>query len=507
MAATPARVTRARSKTPLPAVGARQSQAYGTSGKATLGQQLRGQSASFEEQFEESRATASTVVGASAFASGRGGSLDQDDGASEATSSRAAAQPRRHYSRRPAAIREEVEERAPRAAQQPPPQEQSVLGRDATVLDHDARYNGVFARLRAGLYRQWANPSSPFWFLALIGVVAFLSALGGIVSMFVPAPAAVVAYREHFSLGMRYTFFQQPFDTPPPVWVRYVSDTLELFKEESAKVDGLAKSAVDKWLAEKKFASIDVTRDEMHTIMRFNQVHNQFRAMHTVNWFSVGIGARIDPYLTSATKTLGGKSILGAIYDTINPLAVTPNPPITALLKWDEATECWCGTPDSKGYVQLGVITHDFFYPEEITIEHIPRAATLRPDAAPKDYEVWIDLGTEERATALRKEWEGDSYVAEKGGCGEPPGKTFFCAGKSNYDIGYKNHVQPYHLWTFAAHDKMATNKVVVRSVSNHGADYTCFYRIRMVGQKVDASEEATVDNKFVHMMLASGGR
>ncbi|KAK5165607.1 uncharacterized protein LTR77_009136 [Saxophila tyrrhenica] len=499
-AETPSRATRTRSKSPLPAIDAKQSQAYGAPGKANLGSQLRSQSAAFSQQFEESRTAAAVVAPASSAAERSGGLVEEgSEAASLAPGPR-----RRQYSGRPAPIPEErpaeMGTRRAHPPPPPPPDSPSLLGREATVLDHNARYGGAFAAARAGIWRQLSNPNSPIYFVLLIAIVFLGGIFSGLLALFVPVPASVVPIREQFALGMHVAFLKYPYDRPPVVWERYTTEVLDMFKQEAAKIDGIAQRSVEAWL--EKRPSIGVTKDELNTIIRFHQVHNSFRAMHMVNWFSVGLGARIDPYLTSATKIIGSKTWLGALYDSINPLNIPPNPPITALLKWDEATECWCGTPSSSGYVQIAIMTHTKFYPDRLIIEHIPRAATLAPQAAPKDFEVWIDLGSTEEVKRVRDLYDGDSILNINGPCGDSPGKTWYCVLKNGYDINYSNHVQTKYLAISAAYEKIATNKVLVRATSNHGSDYTCFYRLRMAGQQIQSNDDEQQDYRSVADMV-----
>lgn len=529
---TPQRVTRARSKTPLPSIDQTTSQAYGAPGKANLNQQLR-QAGDFSQHFEVTRASSQAAAPPQHPAGSRTGTVEPPP---VSAPSQAANLRRRQYGAKPAAIQEEeVSEVGSRRAPSP--------GRNATVLDHDAAYNGVVANISAGIQRQMANPNSLTWLLVLSIIMIGFGFVLGVFSLFVPLPPALAPAQGSIISGMRATF-QQPRDPllldlerrtatvegltlgqrkvleemkqhvvletvngqaqiSPEFWSvlqRRLSENSELspaFKEDilmylrqqSGLVEEMAERTVRR--AFQKVPEIPALHEKLSKLSHFGLLDNWWRNMHAVNWFSVGMGARVDPHLTSATKTQGPEGWLYALYSSINPLYVAPNPPIAALLKWDEATECWCGAPDENGHVQISIITHTKFYPDHMVLEHIPKDGTTQIDAAPREVEVWIDLGSETLAERYREYYTTDANYIEAGGCGTAPGKTWLCVKKGEYDIHNVNHVQLFPLWIWTHSERLQVNKMIIRANTNWGAPHTCFYRIKMLGDAIDPEVEA----------------
>ncbi|KAK5001407.1 hypothetical protein LTR28_012681, partial [Elasticomyces elasticus] len=118
-------------------------------------------------------------------------------------------------------------------------------------------------------------------------------------------------------------------------------------------------------------------------------------ALKTVNFFSAATGAVVDPYLTSPTQYKRQKKFLGRVYANM-PWMPTPHPPVAALERWDEATDCWCAshatTPeDRRAKAQIGVLMPRTVYPTKLVVEHVPAMGTLDIAAAPRELELWIE--------------------------------------------------------------------------------------------------------------------
>ena len=278
----------------------------------------------------------------------------------------------------------------------------------------------------------------------------------------------------------RDAFVQALDDQNNFLMAKYKEEVLEFSKQQSAIIKELAQSTFDA-AAEK-----NPTADQLRALLHIYELHNSYRSTHSINWFSSGLGARVNPHFTSVTKGLQSKGWLNDIFRSFNPINPNPMPPIAALSKWEEATECWCGTPGDDEHVQIGIITPLKFHPTHLIIEHIPQSATLDGDAAPGKIEAWVDLGSREEAKRVRDLYETQWWTPNADACGQsPPGDNWICALTGEYSIENANYIQAFPFWIEAVKDNIAVNKVVVRAVSNHGAPYTCFYRLRAEGVRM----------------------
>lgn len=224
-----------------------------------------------------------------------------------------------------------------------------------------------------------------------------------------------------------------------------------------------------------------------------NLARNTQLAIQTVNYFAWGLGAVVDPYLTSPTyqkQMLSWYTIRG-LYKMLTYKGPMPYSSDKTLQRWDEATDCWCAAKsDDKGKAQLAVLMPHAIMPTSITIEHIPARGTLDIGAAPKEFEVWVtnteqDLGlTSTHAKGLEQQ------------CGEQPDTGFICIGTGRYDIHGPNHIQNFALE--AEELTGPANKVVVKVKNNWGQDHTCLYRVRMHGEQQAAVAEDPISEAFL---------
>ena len=114
------------------------------------------------------------------------------------------------------------------------------------------------------------------------------------------------------------------------------------------------------------------------------------------NFFSLGFGATVDPYLSSPTL-----SSTRSFLDRLRRFAggIRPGPsPVSALQPWDEIGDCWCASTSTspasaskkEDKIQLSVELGRPIVPEEVIVEHMPREATLdNGAAAPHLMELW----------------------------------------------------------------------------------------------------------------------
>ncbi|DAA73553.1 TPA_exp: Uncharacterized protein A8136_4582 [Trichophyton benhamiae CBS 112371] len=219
------------------------------------------------------------------------------------------------------------------------------------------------------------------------------------------------------------------------------------------------------------------------------------------NFFSLGFGATVDPYLSSPTL-----SSTTSYLDRLRRLAggIRPGPShVSALQPWDDIGDCWCASTTSitstttsstttskkENRIQLAVELGRPIVPEEVIVEHMPREATLdNGAAAPQLMELWGEfsdsssVNSDEVRSALAAVWPGE---AESAYAHEPSlGPSFVRLGRWQYDIHAAHHIQRFTIAASAVHDLPATSKVVVVARSNWGRrEYTCLYRLRLHGR------------------------
>ncbi|KAF2188379.1 hypothetical protein K469DRAFT_468623, partial [Zopfia rhizophila CBS 207.26] len=201
-----------------------------------------------------------------------------------------------------------------------------------------------------------------------------------------------------------------------------------------------------------------------------NIIVNTELSLRKVNYFSPGLGARVDPYLTSSTF-VEQRSAAARVYRKLFSLPQR-RPPIAALEKWDEASECWCAAPNTQktGQAQLTVNLGQSMYPKQVTVEHIPKEGTLDYRSAPQDLELWAEVSQdilEQVQPALD--------------CSDGP-KGWLCLGKFTYNIHGANHVQTFNL-DVNLDGIEGVSRTMVRVTKNWGQDYTCLYRLRLHGE------------------------
>ncbi|KAL0930374.1 spindle pole body-associated protein sad1 [Colletotrichum truncatum] len=207
-----------------------------------------------------------------------------------------------------------------------------------------------------------------------------------------------------------------------------------------------------------------------------------------VNYLTIGNGVVIDPDHTSPDYQPSIKGKIGS------PawLASTKRSPyvlgaVKTLLRWEDEGECWCGqtTVDKQGQ-SLGVfisylLSHEII-PRHVVVEHILPSATLNPEARPKDMEVWAyiaevtlrsrveDFSASHFPAASRQKWLSDGWVK---------------IGQFTYESNDAlDGVHVHQLSPELVNLGAATDHIILRAVSNHGADHTCIYRARLFGDR-----------------------
>lgn len=245
-------------------------------------------------------------------------------------------------------------------------------------------------------------------------------------------------------------------------WTKMSTHVDKKIAEVVKSIDKEVKKAVTK---EAKQAYLDQIR--LQSLAMTNLVSNMELSLKKVNYFSRGLGATIDPDITSPTQV----EKLAWFSRTLKRLLVAPErqPPTAAIEKWDEAGDCWCTASDG-GKAQLGVYLPTAIFPDQITIEHIPMASVPGKNVAnaPKTVELWV---------------KSDQPIIPRfgsfDGCKDKGPKGFVCLGSVQYDIFGANHIQTFDL---PARSQVSIDHAIVRIPDNWGADHTCLYRVRLHG-------------------------
>ncbi|MCJ1252319.1 hypothetical protein MMC24_000124 [Lignoscripta atroalba] len=242
-----------------------------------------------------------------------------------------------------------------------------------------------------------------------------------------------------------------------------------------------------------------------HLSARINKLSNDIKQLptaqpeghkfHRVNYFSTGLGAVVDPYLTSPTKMIR-RSLKTRLISSWNSITLRQSlPPTEALGPWDDIGDCWCAPPsggNSDGKSQLSVLLPREMIPTDLVVEHIHRDATLDIASAPKELELWVQILDEDIREAagnaafsrLPNDYEEKLWAAQKQ---DPFNKaldrTWLRIGKWRYDINSRHNVQSFHVAVRLEDFHASIRKVVVRVNSNWGnRDYVCLYRLKLYG-------------------------
>ena len=239
--------------------------------------------------------------------------------------------------------------------------------------------------------------------------------------------------------------------------------------------------------------------DDLENVYRTLAFDNEYDKQQKVNYFSAGLGAVVNPYLTSPTKqivnTLSWKSWL--IYSAFGlSLPVSP-PPIEALGPWDDIGDCWCAPrngDNSGGKLQLAVLLPRTIVPTDLVIEHIPKDATLDSGSAPRGIELWAQIDDPMKREAVTNamfsllpyeetqpselERDADRFQANRA-----LDQSWIRIGSWSYDLFARRHIQKFRVPIDLEHFGVKTNQVAVRVVSNWGdSDHVCLYRLKLHG-------------------------
>ncbi|KAL4920519.1 hypothetical protein BDW62DRAFT_7192 [Aspergillus aurantiobrunneus] len=318
---------------------------------------------------------------------------------------------------------------------------------------------------------------------------------------------ALVLYMFYIVLDTRAAF---PLDGKPPI--RFNNSGLDALSNQvvhlGAQVSSLSRDM--------KSVRAEVSRLPAPTTI-FQYPNKDRQETVKTNFLSMGHGIIIDPYMTS--PSVGRQlSWFQSFYMWLaGDKHLHPQPPLAALTPWEDFGECWCSAP-RKGMSQLAILLGRRIVPEDVVVEHLPKAATIRPGVAPQEMELWaryryVGKGARPFRWSFSSLFRGypeniagqDSLVPDRkllhgpvmealrlAWRGEPDeafsndkllGQDFYRIGKWTYDINEPTHVQKFPVTALIDSEELRVDKVVFRVASNWGANETCIYRLKLHGK------------------------
>lgn len=238
------------------------------------------------------------------------------------------------------------------------------------------------------------------------------------------------------------------------------------------------------------------------------------RPERRINWLAYGIGAIVDPYLTSPIAT-APVQIAKSLWHPKTQWALLlrkPWPsywqwvpkgghPTMALRPWTEPETCYCA-PTDRGKLQLAVLLPRPVTPTQLVIEHYARddLPTAASAAAPKELELWASISDGAvRAVVARtivqsfpdiftkKATQANRFLHPM----QMLNSTWVPIGRWIYDIYAYQNVQEFRIPIDLVRLGVTVNEVAIRVNSNWGnVDLTCLARVRMYGKDQSGTEE-----------------
>lgn len=228
-----------------------------------------------------------------------------------------------------------------------------------------------------------------------------------------------------------------------------------------------------------------------------------------MNHFAFGNGVQIDLSLTSPPWVIPEEPRPWR-WSRAPPKPSPKRPrfipePFGALSPWDDAGDCWCagimGVNDTQLPADLGIQLGHLVIPEYLVVEHIHPDATVDAAAMPRDFELWAIVGGP--AADRVRDWAVASFpatyaeetVEASPNIAQTIRNGFVKIGEFTYShVEREGGVVAHRLSReLGGSLRAATDQLLVRAVNNHGADHTCFYRLRLYGEVVGMVEKVRV--------------
>ncbi|KAL8297824.1 hypothetical protein RB600_002713 [Gaeumannomyces tritici] len=210
-----------------------------------------------------------------------------------------------------------------------------------------------------------------------------------------------------------------------------------------------------------------------------------------VNYFNVRSGAVFESKISSPTFKFKYPRFGTPQWISAKPWLA--NGPSAIMHAWEDDGDCWCagGTWDSKlsrpkpADIYLGIqpIT-----PQVLWMEHINPLETVDDGSMPRDVEVWIEVEDHNQGKHMR-EWSIATFPHT-----DLDNKLWDEGFIKVVEFEFKNQTAgrpaekavkfPSQLAQFG----VVTERVLIRATSNYGArDHTCFYRVKLFGERPPA--------------------
>ncbi|TGJ84741.1 hypothetical protein E0Z10_g4038 [Xylaria hypoxylon] len=218
-----------------------------------------------------------------------------------------------------------------------------------------------------------------------------------------------------------------------------------------------------------------------------------------VNFFGIGAGVSIDPESSSPAWKIPKDFFKSTKWYDKDGYKAQPR--MAAVSPWSQEGECFCAGPDLKGYGRetnnISVIVSRNIIPQHLVVDHILSGATLDPGATPKEIEVWVYI----EEVTLRNEVQTFSEAQFP----DTPKEDVLNDGYVK--IGHFTYeqkdsgdgIQVFKISDEIARMKAITNRIVVRAITNYGADHTCFYRLRLYGEIIERPSDPAARKEKTH--------
>ena len=229
---------------------------------------------------------------------------------------------------------------------------------------------------------------------------------------------------------------------------------------------------------------------QLEALSKANMGINTNYGLKRVNYFALGTGAAVMPYVTSPSYVFPGldvnifKRLLSFVFVRSSP---APNPPVTALTRWEEHGDCWCSpSMNEEGWgPSIGVVTGASIYADQVVVEHIPPTASLEPGAAPREMELLMYMDHFDTYNNIRS-MSMDIFEDGMGELQHPYPYVKIATWTYDYESSQSVQAFPVQIDVKSFGLDAHSNRFIVRAKNNWGGDsvgYICFYRLRLHGE------------------------